>query len=102
MENWIVKIIDKGFKFERDIYIYRKLGERMEIMGADNTLNAIEIGGAIPDKPTLSLNPETLQAFANALNDIGINPQREFIEGKLLATEKHLEDMRTLVFKSDK
>jgi hypothetical protein len=99
MENWNVKIIDKGIRIERDIYIYRKLGDKIEIIGAGNTTNIINQFATIPDEPTLSLNPEALQAFANALNDIGINPQKEFIEGKLEATEKHLEDMRTLVFK---
>ena len=30
------------------------------------------------------------------------HPEKEFVEGKLEATEKHLEDMRNLVFKKDK
>jgi hypothetical protein len=97
MENWTVKIIDKGYKFARDIYIFRRIGDKIEILGADNTTNIIDSHAVTPDKPTLSLNPETLQAFADALDSIGIKPQKGFIEGKLEATENHLKDMRTLL-----
>lgn len=97
MENWTIKIIDKGYKFERDIYIYRRYGNKIEVMNRDNTRTVYEDGSAIDDKPTLSLNPESLQAFADALADIGIKPQKGFIEGKLEATESHLKDMRTLL-----
>jgi hypothetical protein len=94
--NWLVKIIDKGYKITRDIYIFRRTFD-----GKTELLNGEVIEyGINPDKPTLELDPDQLQEFANALNDIGINPKKEFIEGKLEATEKHLEDMRKLVFKN--
>ena len=92
--EWKVKIIDSGYKEEKDVFIFRRLGEgKMEVLGNER----IEDYGAIK-KPTLQLNSEQLQKFAEALNEIGVKPQDGFLEGKLEATEKHLEDMRKLVF----
>ena len=99
MNNWTIKIIDKGYKFERDIFIFRRVGNKTEMLNGDGTATFYEEGSAVVDKPTLSLNPETLQAFADELAYIGIKPQKGFLEGKIEATEKHLEDMRKLVFK---
>ena len=96
MDNWTVKIVDKGFKFERDIYVYRKVFEGIEVLHGD-TVTRYSNGQEIPDKPTLSFNPETLQALADELAHIGIKPQKGFLEGKLEATESHLKDMRTLL-----
>lgn len=43
------------------------------------------------------MTPDQLQAFAGALADKGIKTNKDSIaEGKLAATEKHLEDMRTI------
>lgn len=43
------------------------------------------------------MSPDQLQAFAEALADKGIKTNKDSIaEGKLAATEKHLEDMRTI------
>ncbi len=97
MDNWTVKIIDKGYKFERDIYIYARSGDKTIVKNSDNTATIYGYGEPIPDKPTLSLNPETLQALADALDKVGIKPQKGFVEGKLQATESHLKDMRTLL-----
>lgn len=49
------------------------------------------------------LDPDQLQALANALSKRGIKTNADSIaEGKLLATEKHLEDMRKIVFEGKK
>jgi hypothetical protein len=96
MENWKIKIVDVGYKFERDIYIFRKNGNKVEMY--DGSVS--DIDGAIPAKPTLSLSPESLQELANVLDKQGFSPKEGFVEGKLQATEKHLEDMRKLVFTS--
>jgi len=93
--NWNIKIIDRGFKLQRDIYIFRQTFDgKMKML--DGKIYEI---GAQPEKPSLELDIEQLQEFASALNELGINPKKEFVEGKLEATEKHLEDMRKLVFK---
>jgi len=56
-------------------------------------------------KPTLDIPDadELLEALAIALNKAKVQlPDKPFIEGKMVATEKHLEDMRNLVFKEKK
>ena len=97
MNNWIIKIIDIGWKTTREIYIFRKNrnGER-EMLNGDILKEGVPPANI---KPTLELEPEQLQALADELDNIGYKPQKGFIEGKLLATETHLEDMRKLVFK---
>ena len=99
MENWKVKIIDKGYTTLMDIFMYHDVyGNKIEMVAkGGDTLEVFE-DGTVKD-PSFKLTREQLQAFANALNDMGISPQKEYIEGKLEATEKHLEDMRKLVFK---
>lgn len=95
INNWNIRIIDSGYKLTKDVFIFRQTFD-----GKTETLGGEIFGmGAMPMKPTIELDDEQLQAFANALNELGISPQKEFVEGKLEATEKHLEDMRKLVFK---
>lgn len=96
MDNWKIKIIDVGYKLEKDIYIFRKRFDgRIETIDGE----VGEVG--LVRKPTLSLTNEQLQELADAIASQGIKPQGGFIDGKLQATEKHLEDMRTLVFKNN-
>ena len=96
MENWKVKIVDKGYTDMQDIYIWHKgFGNKIEMVTGNNTMEVFE-DGAIKE-PSIRLNREQLQAFANTLNTLGINPQKEYVEGKLEATEKHLQDMRKLL-----
>ena len=95
MNNWQVKIIDKGFTTFLEVYIFRILPHsKIEMVTSNNTVE-IQDDGAVRE-PTLRLDHEQLQAFADALNNKGINPKKEYVEGKLEATEKHLADMRKL------
>lgn len=98
---WKVKIIDQGFTFNREIYIFREAGEGMEIVQGD-TIQFVRKGEAAPRTPTMVLQPEMLQALADGLAEVGYKPEQGFTDGKLQATEKHLEDMRTLVFKDER
>lgn len=98
MENWNIQIVSPGYKFDRDIYIFRKLpGGQTQIMQQDGSMKVYEPGSAVPQSPSFSLSPEVLQAFSDTLNSHGFKPQKGFIEGKLEATERHLGDMRTLL-----
>lgn len=93
MNEWQIRIVDPGYKFTREIYIFRRLfNGKTELLG----VGEIEDGG-IATKPTLELTPEQLQAFSDALNANGFQPQDGFTEGKLEATERHLLDMRKLL-----
>lgn len=98
--NWKIRIAESPFDFNREVYIYRHIGDQIEIMGGDSVTRTYGRNESILKTPTLLLSPEALQALSNALNEQGYKPQEGFVEGKLEATEKHLEDMRTLVFKN--
>ncbi len=101
MENWQIKIIDKGYKYTRDVYIYRRSNHKTEVWYGDK-VTVYEEGASMSDMPSFSMTPEMLQDLSDALNNIGIKPQKGFMEGKLEATERHLSDMRELVFKEPK
>lgn len=92
-----IKIIDKGYKLSREIYITRfypnNTGEILTSEGYKGFDPRAEV------RPTIELDPEELQELANVLAENGFKPKEGFLEGKLVATEKHLEDMRKLVFK---
>lgn len=93
MENWNIEIVDVGYKLAKDIYIFRQSsGGKTEMLGG----KIVEFGEANPE-PTLSLTNEQLRKLAEAINKQGINPQKEYVEGKLEATENHLQDMRKLL-----
>jgi hypothetical protein len=92
MNEWNLKIVEVGWKLDLDIYIFRK-----KFDGTIELFDGTIINDGVTAKPTISLNRELLQLFANELNSRGINPKKEFIEGKLEATEKHLLDMRKLL-----
>ena len=96
-ENWTIRIVDKGYKFERDVYIFRQVAGGTEFMSNDGNVTRILESGVAPEKPTIELNPEQLQALADELAQVGYKPQKGFIEGKLEATERHLSDTRTLL-----
>lgn len=102
MENWKVQILDRVGQTNKDVTFYRDLGN-----GRYETVIAVEKGGYMvveahnmgaEIKPSIIMDVFMLQALADALNEIGIKPQKGYLEGKLEGTEKHLEDMRSLVF----
>jgi len=92
MNDWIVKIVDVGYKLEKDIYIFT----RTQNGGREMLSGEIITDGVIPPKPTLSLTHQQMIALVNALNKEGVSPEKEYTAGKLEATEKHLEDMRKI------
>jgi len=54
-------------------------------------------------KPVILIPKETLMECMSELSGLGVEPDSSaHIRGKLDATEKHLEDMRTLVFEGKK
>ena len=94
MNDWNIRIVDVGYKLEKDIYIFR---QRFD--GKAETLNGeVFTVGELGMKPTLSLTNDQLRALTIEIENQGISPTKEFTTGKLEATEKHLEDMRKLVF----
>ena len=96
MNEWIIRIVDVGYKLEKDIYIFIK-NPNGDTEMLDGTIFPLGHGNKV--KPTLSLTNGQMIAFAKALNKEGVNPEKEYTVGKLEATEKHLKDMRKLVLK---
>lgn len=97
MNNWTIRIIDVGYRFTRDVFIFRRTAQGSEFIQNDGTGIFIAEGSAEQPKPALQLEPEALQALADELANVGYKPQKGFLEGKLEATERHLDDTRTLL-----
>lgn len=95
--EWKVKIVDVGYSFARDVYIFRETHEGTEFLQADGNIKLTNTTLETP-QPTIRLDPEALQTLADELGRVGYKPQKGFVEGKLEATEKHLDDMRKIVF----
>lgn len=100
MENWNIRIRDCGYKSTREVYIYRRgINGQIEYLQGDGIIKCFSEGSAIDVKPVIELTPEMMQALSDELSSIGYKPQKGFLEGKIQATENHLDDMRKLVFK---
>jgi hypothetical protein len=63
-------------------------------------MNLVENGDCFVDpQPTFDLRPEAAQALMDSLWDAGLRPSEgSGSAGAMAATQKHLEDMRTLIF----
>jgi len=91
----------KKFYFRRRVIggsIYYNFKDDMSIL--ESTL--INNAQAVEDKPSLRLDDEMFFALVDAIHRDYKPSQGKFTEGKLEATEKHLEDMRKLVFQEVK
>lgn len=78
------------FKYEQDAIIFIK---------GDGTANRIDEGANYDEKEFVfaEMSKDQLSAFAEALASEGIKTNKDSIaEGKLAATERHLEDMRLI------
>lgn len=91
----VAQIIDEPARIGRALYIYRKVDGGTEVLYSDKRITIRE--GEATVEPTLRLSPEELQQLANALAKAGYNPSKEYVEGKLEATQSHLADMRQLL-----
>lgn len=93
--EWKVKIIDNPSLLGKEVFIYQLHGEQVTYVGKDFHEHTVTRGASI--EHGLILNEDQLRAFAQALGELGVHPQKEYIEGKLEATESHLKDMRKLL-----
>jgi len=108
--QWKVGINTLQNTFSANVYIYRTgpgWFEYLEIKSPDAIIHRekYEKGAISPIKPTFSCVPEDAlniaKGFVEYANSQGFkNGDETFVKGKLEATEHHLEDMRSLVFKS--
>lgn len=85
-----------------DVLIYQSLPN-----GDTELFNHLFEGTILPKygayvEPTFRIPENVLPVLMEALSKNGVKlPEKAFIEGKLEATERHLEDMRTLVFQEE-
>lgn len=102
MESYQISIKHNLYNLSCDIIIYRRLPNGdTEILDSKMEPSIISRDGAY-NEPTLRIQESFLPLLMKALNDMGVKlPDKAFNEGKLEATERHLEDMRTLVFHKD-
>lgn len=94
----MIKIRAERRVYDRGIGLY-VVDETMEAVGTDVTMTKVEAGQAWP-APTLTIDITASQALMDELWDCGLRPSEgSGSAGSLAATERHLEDMRALVFK---
>jgi hypothetical protein len=98
----IVKIIDSPRSFGYDIGIIRKENGKLFIANIDKDgfLEFHEVQRGEIMIPTFTLDDDIILKLIEAYTNIGRKiPDHSKIEGKLEATEKHLEDMRIIATK---
>ena len=97
--SWKIKLKDNVYIQGKDLYIFRNLNQGTQILKKDGIIETFPENSVIPPEPFMHLDIGMLQPLSDALAENGIKPQKGFLEGKLESTEKHLKDMRALVFK---
>ncbi len=99
--EWQVEIKDDFSTRNKLVWIFmRKPDGSDDILQSDfKTVKNIGMGEAC--EPTIKIQPDMFQKLFEAMCGAGMKPPvASFNEGNLEATKKHLEDMRTLVFKN--
>jgi len=109
MYDWQVQIQQPGYTQEVEVYIFRQYlpdERQFLIKGGTETKAVKKIERPIrTDELVFCLLPdqETAALLLQALEKKGFpSPNNNFVAGELIATKKHLDDMRSLVFKQPK
>ncbi len=102
MENYKIKIVEDGPWDLYKIYVHRRLPNGDVEVQYNDIGKTFPRGSAIPIEPSFKLSREMLEEFADELSNMKFKPKEaSYTQGKLESTEKHLEDMRNIVFKSN-
>lgn len=102
--KWKAQIKDSWANNAVELLIYREAEGGVVVAEIEATITDKKYGELDPiSKPSLVLSRDIartlLPSLLDALSKRGIKlPDQSFGEGKLVAIEKHLEDMRSLVF----
>ena len=107
MGEWEFFIQDDMMRNRATVYLSRYMGDsKREFVCGDGALKLLDETGPVDDKEDYSFGSFTsqqLQALADGLAREGLKTTNDAKnEGLLEATNKHLEDMRSLVFKKPK
>lgn len=111
--GWTLKIVNNMFCPGMSIIVYRRFGGKIQFMAAKEPpmfeikeISEGEILGTSNRPPalvdisisTMADFPDFLHQLQQELHTLGIKaPDKSFVEGKLDATQKHLEDLRVLL-----
>lgn len=99
-DSWEARIIFKPGIINNGVYLsrVRERGSR-EYLLADGSTITIKEGMPLKEDPVFAtLDDDQLNALQIAITAHGIKPpEASYIQGKLEATERHLEDMRSIV-----
>lgn len=94
-----VSIRDHLMNNSKRIYLYKREQGTTYFVTKLGEIHAIQEGAIFDDEALMfaEMTDDQLTAFAEAMSQMGIKTNHDSIaEGKLLATERHLEDMRTI------
>jgi hypothetical protein len=102
--EWEVKIVDSIVRMGYYIYLTKRTKEGRVFISNNgemiHTLTGEQIDKNEEEISFAFLEPDQLKALAEGISAAGVKTQSDFKnEGLLQATNKHLEDMRSLVFK---
>lgn len=106
-DGWKARVVFRPDMIANAVYMTREYGDRREYLtktGKDYTIvTAKQYETPKEDPIFILLDNSQIQSLAEAINEYGVQaPNEHLIEGKLLATERHLEDMRALALKGIK
>lgn len=95
-EDWKAKIVRSVDEFMTDVYIYRRVGERIEVVQEPNEIRTYKIGETIP--PSFKLQDSMMRALVDAIIGSGYEPSEvSASEGKLEVMYDYVEDLRHLL-----
>jgi hypothetical protein len=101
--DWQAKIVEQFGWAGYELYLWRRSASGpKEALTHDGKLVELKEGLVDPDTYFARFEDrEQLQALADAISAFGVKtPDNHHLEGLLEAQAKHLDDMRTLVFKT--
>lgn len=81
------------------VYMYRRENRETYFITKAGLVHAIQEGAPFDENEVVfaEMSQDQLAAFAEAMSEMGIKTNHDSIaEGKLAATERHLEDMRLI------
>lgn len=101
--DWEVQIHNNPGYMKNVIYLWRRMPGGTEFLTHKGEVVTVQEGALDRDVYFAEMDDEQLQQLANAIANHGVRTTNDSKnEGLLEATNKHLEDMRKLVFKKGK
>jgi len=101
--DWKVDVVYRPEYLGYVVYMSRKMPNGQEFITKDGKTEVLKPGDFIKSDKQYCfaiLDPDQVQRLADAFANKGIHTVNDNVnKGKLEATEKHLEDMRNIVFK---